>query len=107
MAALVTFFSASQDIVVDAYRREDLSDAELGAGSSLYISGYRLGMLLAGGGGLILADRLPQAVTAGEQILVLEVAQVDVERSGNQFSNSINNLLNHLFHGLISLSPDY
>ena len=59
MAALVTFFSASQDIVVDAYRREDLSDAELGAGSSLYISGYRLGMLLAGGGGLILADRIP------------------------------------------------
>ncbi|MDO5675728.1 MAG: AmpG family muropeptide MFS transporter [bacterium] len=59
MAALVTFFSASQDIVVDAYRREDLQDAELGAGSSLYISGYRLGMLLAGGGGLILADHLP------------------------------------------------
>lgn len=59
MAALVTFFSASQDIVVDAYRREDLRDEELGAGSSLYISGYRLGMLLAGGGGLILADHLP------------------------------------------------
>lgn len=59
MAALVTFFSASQDIVADAYRREDLQDAELGAGSSLYISGYRLGMLLAGGGGLILADHLP------------------------------------------------
>ncbi|MGI6655536.1 MAG: AmpG family muropeptide MFS transporter [Desulfobulbus sp.] len=55
----VTFFSASQDIVVDAYRREDLSDAELGPGSSLYISGYRLGMLLSGGGGLILADHIP------------------------------------------------
>lgn len=59
MAALVTFCSASQDIVVDAYRREDLSDQELGAGSSLYISGYRLGMLVAGGGGLILADYIP------------------------------------------------
>ena len=59
MAALVTFFSASQDIVVDAYRREDLNDEELGAGSSLYISGYRLGMLLSGGGGLILADTMP------------------------------------------------
>ena len=55
-AFLVTFFSASQDIVVDAYRREDLSDEELGLGSSLYISGYRLGMLLASGGGLIMAD---------------------------------------------------
>ena len=58
-AFLVTFFSASQDIVVDAYRREDLSDEELGLGSSLYIYGYRLGMLLASGGGLIMADHIP------------------------------------------------
>jgi len=55
-AFLVTFFSASQDIVVDAYRREDLPDEELGLGSSLYVNGYRIGMLLASGGGLILAD---------------------------------------------------
>ncbi len=53
---LVAFFSASQDIVVDAYRRESLSEAELGLGSALYVNGYRVGMLLAGGGGLILAD---------------------------------------------------
>ncbi len=46
-AFLVTFFSASQDIVVDAYRREDLPDQELGLGSSLYVNGYRVGMLLA------------------------------------------------------------
>ena len=58
-AFLVTFCSASQDIVVDAYRREDLSDQELGLGSSLYINGYRLGMLLASGGGLIMADYIP------------------------------------------------
>ncbi|MFO7964101.1 MAG: AmpG family muropeptide MFS transporter [Desulfobacterales bacterium] len=58
-AFLVTFFSASQDIVVDAYRREDLSDEELGLGASLYINGYRTGMLLASGGGLILADHIP------------------------------------------------
>jgi MFS transporter, PAT family, beta-lactamase induction signal transducer AmpG len=57
-AVLVTFFSASQDIVVDAYRREDIPDVELGLGSSLYFYGYRIGMLLAGSGGLILADRL-------------------------------------------------
>lgn len=56
MAFWVTFFSASQDIVVDAYRREDLPDEELGLGSSLYVNGYRVGMLLASGGGLILAD---------------------------------------------------
>ena len=61
-AVLVTFFSASQDIVVDAYRREDLADEELGLGSSFYINGYRVGMLLASGGGLILADYLPFAM---------------------------------------------
>jgi len=59
MAFLVTFFSASQDIVVDAYRREDLADEELGLGSSLYVNGYRTGMLLASGGGLILSDHIP------------------------------------------------
>ncbi len=57
-AFLVTFFSASQDIVVDAYRREDLPDEELGLGSSLYVNGYRVGMLLASGGGLIMADKM-------------------------------------------------
>jgi len=57
-ALLVAFFSASQDIVIDAYRRETLSDGELGLGSSLYINGYRIGMMLSSGGGLILADHM-------------------------------------------------
>jgi PAT family beta-lactamase induction signal transducer AmpG len=58
-ALLVAFLSAVQDIIIDAYRRESLADHELGLGSSLYVNGYRLGMLLASGGGLILADYLP------------------------------------------------
>jgi PAT family beta-lactamase induction signal transducer AmpG len=58
-ALLVAFFSATQDIVIDAYRRESLTDHELGLGSSLYVNGYRVGMLLASGGGLILADYIP------------------------------------------------
>jgi len=58
VAFVVTFFSASQDIVVDAYRREDLPDEELGLGSSLYVNGYRVGMLLVSGGGMIMADHI-------------------------------------------------
>ncbi|MBI5186659.1 MAG: AmpG family muropeptide MFS transporter [Nitrospinae bacterium] len=58
-AFMTAFFSASQDIVVDAYRREDLRDEELGLGSSFYVNGYRLGMLLASGGGLIMSDHIP------------------------------------------------
>ena len=59
IAMLVAFFSATQDIVVDAYRREDLCDKELGLGSSLYIFGYRLGTMMAAGGSLIMADYMP------------------------------------------------
>lgn len=55
-AFFVAFFSASQDIVIDAFRREDLKNEQLGLGSSYYIYGYRLGLLLVGGGGMILAD---------------------------------------------------
>ncbi len=58
-ALLLSFFSASQDIVIDAYRRESLSDEEQGMGASLYVSGYRIGILLATGGGLIMADYMP------------------------------------------------
>lgn len=57
-ALLLSFFSASQDIVIDALRRESLADDEQGMGASLYVGGYRLGMLLASGGGLILADMI-------------------------------------------------
>jgi PAT family beta-lactamase induction signal transducer AmpG len=57
-ALLVTFFSASQDIVVDAYRRESLADEELGLGSSFYVTAYKTAMLVAGGGGLMMADHI-------------------------------------------------
>ncbi len=55
-ALLLALFSASQDIVIDAYRRETLADAEQGLGAAYYVCGYQLGTLLAAGGGLILAD---------------------------------------------------
>lgn len=73
VAMLVTFFSASQDIVVDAFRREDLADRELGLGASMYVNGYRMGMLLAGGGGLILADHLPFSVVYQLMAVVMVV----------------------------------
>jgi PAT family beta-lactamase induction signal transducer AmpG len=58
-AFFITFFSASQDVVLDAYRREILPDEELGLGSSLYVNGYRLAMLVSGAFALYLADQLP------------------------------------------------
>lgn len=55
---LVCFLSASQDIVVDAYRRESLTDEELGMGSTIYVYGYRIAMWVSGGLAFILADHL-------------------------------------------------
>lgn len=56
IAFLIAFASASQDIAVDAYRREILTDKELGLGSTLYVNGYRIGLLAAGAGVLLIAD---------------------------------------------------
>lgn len=57
-ALLVTFVSASQDIILDAYRREILADNELGLGSSLFVNGYRVAMILTSSGALIMADHM-------------------------------------------------
>jgi PAT family beta-lactamase induction signal transducer AmpG len=52
-------FGATQDIVVDAYRREILADNELGAGNSFFVQAYRLSSLVPGSLALVLADHLP------------------------------------------------
>jgi PAT family beta-lactamase induction signal transducer AmpG len=56
---IVSLFSASQDIVIDAYRRELLADDELGTGNSFFINAYRLSSLVPGSLALILSDHLP------------------------------------------------
>ena len=58
LAAAIAFFSASQDIVLDAYRREILADHELGLGNSIHVQAYRLSGLVPGSLALILADHL-------------------------------------------------
>ncbi len=59
IATLLAFLSATQDIVLDAYRRELLSDAELGLGNSVHVNAYRIAGLVPGSLSLILADSLP------------------------------------------------
>lgn len=55
---LISLFSASQDVVLDAYRREIMPEEELGLASSLYVNGYRLAMLVASSYALYLADNV-------------------------------------------------
>ena len=63
MATLVSFFSASQDIVLDAYRREILPDNELGLGNSIHVNAYRVAGLIPGSLSLILVDYVDWKIT--------------------------------------------
>lgn len=55
-AALVAFLSASQDIVIDAYRREILPDNEQGLGSAVHVNAYKVAGMVPGALSLVLAD---------------------------------------------------
>ena len=59
LAAVVAFFSASQDIVIDAYRREWLTDSQLGSGTAVFVNAYKLSTLVPGSLSLILSDFMP------------------------------------------------
>ena len=59
LAAAVALLSATQDIALDAYRREILSENELGLGNSVHVNAYRIAGLVPGSLSLILADHLP------------------------------------------------
>ena len=59
LATAVAFFSASQDVVLDAYRRELLIDNELGLGNAVHVNAYKIAGLVPGSLSLILADHLP------------------------------------------------
>ena len=59
LSTIVAFFSASQDIVLDAFRRELLPDPELALGTSIHVNAYRVSSLVPGALALILADRMP------------------------------------------------
>ena len=59
LSVAVAFFSATQDVTLDAYRRELLPDAELGLGNSIHVQAYRISGLIPGALSLILADYIP------------------------------------------------
>ncbi|WP_153110667.1 AmpG family muropeptide MFS transporter [Propionivibrio limicola] len=61
LATLLALFSATQDIALDAFRRELLTEAELGLGNAVHVNAYRVAGLVPGSLSLILADQLPWA----------------------------------------------
>jgi PAT family beta-lactamase induction signal transducer AmpG len=59
LSVAVALFSATQDVTLDAYRRELLPDEELGLGNSIHVQAYRIAGLIPGALSLILADIMP------------------------------------------------
>ncbi len=78
MAFLVAFFSASQDIVIDAYRIELLREDQLGAGAANVVTGYRIGMFVAGAVALYIADVAGWSTAYAVMALLILVGVVTV-----------------------------
>lgn len=74
----IAFLSATQDIVIDAYRADVLEPKETGAGVGVNVLGYRIAMIVTGSAALILADRVPwptvYLLLAGLMLLTLLVS---------------------------------
>ena len=56
LAFTLSFFSASHDVAIDAWRIEIHKKSELGLGAAMYVTGYRISLLVAGAGALVIAD---------------------------------------------------
>jgi MFS transporter, PAT family, beta-lactamase induction signal transducer AmpG len=76
LAFLVAFSSASQDIVIDAYRTDILHEEERGAGAAVFVTGYRLAMLVSGALALIMSDRIGWRATYLVMAAVMSIGVV-------------------------------
>ena len=59
LSTIIAFFSATQDISLDAYRREILDDSQLGVGNNIHVQAYRISGLIPGSLAPILSDHIP------------------------------------------------
>lgn len=78
LALLLAFFSASHDIVKDAYRVEALPVEEQGAGSAAFVMGYRIGMIVSTAGALYLATAYGWQATYAIMALVMAAFTVQL-----------------------------
>jgi PAT family beta-lactamase induction signal transducer AmpG len=92
-AVVVAFLSASQDVVIDAYRVEILHDAEQGAGAAATQLGYRLGMIASGAGALYAATAWgwagAYAVMAGLMLIGVATALVAPEPEASRIAATL------------------
>lgn len=87
---MVALFSASQDIVLDAYRIEKFNTKEQGAGVAVFVLGYRFGLLFSGAGALFLASIMSWScvylIMAGGVVIGLITILLSSEPKNNRAS---------------------
>ncbi|MDE3022828.1 MAG: MFS transporter [Pseudomonadota bacterium] len=76
LALILTFSSASQDIVIDAWRTDVLPEQERGLGAATYVLGYRIAMLVAGAVSLILSDQIGWPTTWRLMALIMLLSSI-------------------------------
>jgi len=112
-AIVLAFFSASQDIVIDAYRSDSLKERERGLGVGLTVTGYRVAMLVSGALALILADHIGwrttylsmAAVMAGTGLFTLLAPEPELHgRPPGDIAEAVTEPLKDLFSRKAALS---
>lgn len=115
LGVAVATFSASQDIVIDAYRVELLPQAEQGAGAAQATFGYRLGMLVSGAGALWLADQHGWQVTymfmaalmGSAVLLTLAMREPSIEADEVEVRKKKFRLIAFLKHSVVAPFTDF
>jgi PAT family beta-lactamase induction signal transducer AmpG len=111
-ALLIAAVSASQDVVIDAYRVERLDDDEQGAGAAAAVSGYRVGMLAASAGALYIAEwsgdwQLTYLVMAALVAVGIVTTLASAEPDADPDREPADNTLAHLKDGVIGPLRDF
>ena len=78
LAFFLTFVSASQDIAIDAYRTEVLQDRERGMGAAVFVTGYRVAMLVSGALALILSEYIGWRATYILMAIIMSIGVIAV-----------------------------
>ena len=87
-AVLIAFFSASQDVVFDAYRIDVLDEREMGAGAALGVLGYRVALIVTGSVAFVLADHMPWSVVYALLSLLMLVGIIATVRAPDPIVDS-------------------
>lgn len=106
MAFMVALLSASQDIVIDAYRIELLDDDQQGAGAAIVVFGYRVGMLVSSAGALFLASYVSWFVTYAVMACCILIGIITVWIAGEPNDNKLeetkeNRTITEWFYGAV------